>query len=73
MQYIRQMRKQFKNVVPYMQLLPLHEQLAEINKMIEYYSNVKYPYDNARKRFNDIKQLKEVKRSIIIEHIAQLI
>lgn len=53
MQYIRQMRKQFKNVVPYMQLLPLHEQLAEINKMIEYYSNVKYPYDNAKKRFND--------------------
>ena len=66
------MRKQCKNVIPYMYLLPLHEQLADINKIIEYCSNVKYLYENAKKRFNYIKQLKEVKWSIIIEDIAQL-
>lgn len=41
---------QYKNVIPYMHLLPLHEQLADINKIIEYYSNVKYLYDNAKKK-----------------------
>lgn len=56
----------------YMSLLPIHEQLAEIDKMIEHTSNVKYPYCKARKRFDGIKYLKEVKRALIIMHIEKM-
>ena len=67
------MLNHFKNVRQYLHLLLLHEQMAEINKMIDYYSNIKFPYSNQNKRFNEIKQLKEFKRLIIIKHIARLI
>lgn len=70
-QYIIEMLKHFRNAKPYMRLLPLREQLVENNKLIEYYFNVKYPYGNARKRFNSIKQLKEVKRALIIMDIER--
>ena len=43
----------------YMSLLAIHEQLAEIDKMIEHTSNVKYPYCKARKRSDGIKYLKD--------------
>ena len=67
------MLNHFKNVRQYLHLLPLHEQMAEINKMIDYYSNIKFLYSNQNKRFNKIKQLKEFKRLIIINHIARSI
>ena len=46
--------------------------MAEINKMIDYYSNIKFPYSNRNKRFNETKQLKEFKRAIIVNHIARM-
>ena len=46
--------------------------MAEINKMIDYYSSIKFPYSRPNKRFNKIKKLKEFKRLIIINHIARL-
>ena len=46
--------------------------MAEINKMIDYYSNIKFPYSNRNKRFNEIEQLKEFKREIIVNHIARM-
>ena len=59
------MSNHFKNVRQYLHLLLLHEQMAEINKMIDYYSSIKFPY-------NQIKKLKEFKPLIIINHIARL-
>ena len=67
------MLNHFKNVRQYLHLLLLHEEMAEINKVIDYYSNIKFPYSNQNKRFNEIKQLKEFKCLIIINHIARLI
>ena len=49
----------FKNVRQYLHLSLLHEQMTEINKMVDYYSNIKFPYSNPNKRFNEIKQLEE--------------
>ena len=67
------MLNHFQNVRQYLHLLLLHEEMAEINKVIDYYSNIKFPYSNQNKRFNEIKQLKEFKCLIIINHIARLI
>ena len=66
------MSNHFKNVRQYLHLLLLHEQMAEINKMIDYYSSIKFPYSRPNKRFNQIKKLKEFKPLIIINHIARL-
>ena len=33
----------FRNVREYILLLPIHEQIAEIKKMIDYYTNYKRP------------------------------
>ena len=53
------MSNHFKNVRQYLNLLLLHEHVAETNKMIDYYSSIKFPYKSPNKRFNQIKKLKE--------------
>lgn len=67
-----EIRTYYDNLWHYFYLLPLHEQMAEINKSIAYYSNIKFPYSNLDRRLSDIKQLKHLKRSIITERVAQL-
>ena len=62
----------FYNVRQYLHLLPLHEQMAEINKMIDYYSKLNHACYNVKKRFSQIEQLKNLKRSIIVNHVARL-
>ena len=46
--------------------------MAEINKMIDYYSKLNHACCNVKKRFSQIEQLKNLKRSIIVNHVAQL-
>ena len=46
--------------------------MAEINKMIDYYSKLNHAYYNVKKIFSQIEQLKNLKRSIIVNHVARL-
>ena len=62
----------FYNVKQYLHLLPLHEQMTEINKLIDYYSNLNRACYNVKKRFSQIEQLKNSKRSIIVNYVARL-
>ena len=62
----------FYNVKQYLHLLPLHEQMTEINKMIDYYSKLNHACYNVKKIFSQTEQLKNLKRSIIVNHVAQL-
>ena len=64
--------KCFYNIKQYLHLLPVHEQMAEIKKMIDFYSKLNLACYNVKKRFRQIEQLKNLKRSVIVNHVAQL-
>ena len=68
------MLTQFYNVKQYLHLLPLHEQMTEINKMIDYYSKLNHACYNVKKNiqpdraaekfktFNNSKSCSTIKR-----------
>ena len=43
----------FRNVKEYISLLPLQEQIKEINKMIEYHTNYNHPRVQIKKIYNN--------------------
>ena len=61
----------FYNVKQYLHLLPPNEELTEINKMIDYYAKLNHAC-YIKKIFSQIEQLKNLKRSVIADHVAQL-
>ena len=46
-------------------MLPIQEQLIEINKKIEYHNNYNQPRLQVNKKYATINQLKDFKKSII--------
>ena len=62
----------FKNVKTYIHSLPIQEQLAEVNKMIDYFSNYYHVWTNVKQQYAMIEQFKDFKRMIIAEHIEKL-
>ena len=41
----------FKNVREYILLLPIQEQIKEINKVINYHTNYKYPFHEIKSKY----------------------
>ena len=62
----------FENVREYILLLPIHEQIAEIKKMIDYYTNYKRPRTIIKQQYAQIKRYKHFKRSVIAYHLQKL-
>ena len=56
--------KCFYNIKQYLHLLPVHEQMAEIKKMIDFYSKLNLACYNVKKRFRQIEQLKNFKKNV---------
>ena len=46
--------------------------MTEIIKMIDYYSKLNHACYNVKKKFIQIEQLKNLKHSIIVNHVARL-
>ena len=62
----------FKNVKKYILLLPIQEQLDEINEMINYHTNFKHPLIEVKNKYAIISQLKDFKKSLIKYHLQEL-
>ena len=62
----------FKNVKEYVLLLPIHEQIKEIDRMIKCHSDFNHPRVQIKKNYALIDQFKDFKKSIIIYHLQQL-
>ena len=59
------MHDYFLDLQHYIDLLPINEQLDEINKMIKYYSKERQSLPNFRQRFAVLKGLKIIKQDIL--------
>ena len=62
----------FKNVKEYILLLPIHEQIKEIDKMIKFHSDYNHPRLQIKNKYALINQFKDFKKSVIIYHLQQL-
>ena len=62
----------FKNVKEYILLLPIHEQIKEIDKMIKCHSDYNHPRLQIKNKYALINQFKDFKKSVIIYHLQQL-
>ena len=63
----------FKNVKEYILLLPIHEQIKEIDRMIKCHSDFNHPRVQIKKKYALINQFIDLKKSIIIYHLQQLL
>ena len=59
------MRNQFTEYKTLLQILPLEEQLDEINNMLESLVNKKYIANIKDRRYDRIKELKDMRNNII--------
>lgn len=59
-------------MLKHIHLLPIQEQLAEVNKMIDYFSNYYHVWTNVKQQYAMIEQFKDFKCMIIAEHIEKL-
>lgn len=55
----------FMNVKHYIHLLPLDEQITQINNMIRHYSKKNHACYNFRNRFSLLKDLKDLKQQFL--------
>ena len=58
-----------KNAIKYIHLLPLHEQISEINYLIQYYTDTNLKINHS-KRLSIINHLKEYKRTMTDKYIT---
>ena len=58
-----------KNAIKYIHLLPLHEQISEINYLIQYYTDKNLKINHS-KRLSIINHLKEYKRTTTDKYIT---
>lgn len=63
----------FRNVREYIFLLPINEQISEIDKMIEYHSIYKHPRVSIKHKYALVNQFKDFKKALIQYHMQQLI
>ena len=59
------MHGHFMNVKYYIHLLPLTEQITEIDSMINHCSKKNYPFYNFRNRFSLLKGLSKLKQQLL--------
>ena len=59
------MHDYFLNLQHYIDLLPLNEQLVEINNMIKYYSKERFSLHNFRQRFAVLKGINDIRKGIL--------
>ena len=56
----------------YILLLPIKEQISEINRMIKYHTNSKQPYVDVKSKYALINQFKDLKKSAIRCYLEDL-
>ena len=59
------MHDYFLNLQHYIDLLPLNEELVEINNMIKYYSKETLSLPNFRQRFAVLKGLNDIRKDML--------
>ena len=62
----------FKNVREYILLLPIQEQIKEINKVINYHTSYKYPFHEIKSKYAIMNQFKDFKKLLVRYHIQEL-
>ena len=62
----------FRNIKKSILLLPIQEQIKEINKMIEYHTNYNHPRVQIKKKYIIINQFKDFKMPLIAYHPQQI-
>ena len=62
----------FRNVKEYILLLPTTEQIIEVDKMLDYFTNYNHPRTIIKQKYTQIEQYKDFKRSIIAYHLQKL-
>ena len=62
----------FKNVKEYMLLLPIHEQIREIDRMIKCHTEYNHPRVEANKKYALIRQFKDFKESLVQYYLQQI-
>lgn len=62
----------FRNVKEYILLLPIQEQIKEINKMIECHTNYNHPRAQIKKKYTIINQCKDFKMSLTAYNLQQI-
>ena len=53
-------------------LLPIHKQIYEINKILDYHMNYNHLRLQVKKKSSKINQIKDLKKSLIQYHLEQL-
>ena len=62
----------FKNVKEYMLLLPIHEQIREIDRMIKCHTEYNHPRVQVKKKYALIRQFKDFKESLVQYYLQQI-
>ena len=62
----------FKDISKYIIFLPFEEQMYEINKIIKYLVNFKYPRLSINHKFTLISDIKKFKEDLIRFHLQEL-
>lgn len=62
----------FNNVMEYILLLPIDEQIYELDKIMKYHENYHHPHANVRQKYAIINQIKDLKKDLIIYHLQEL-
>ena len=62
----------FNNVMEYILLLPIEEQIHELNTINKYHENKQNPFVNVKQKYAIIKQIKDFKKDLIIYYLQEL-
>lgn len=63
----------FRNVREYILLLPIQEQVEELNKVIKYHTNYHQPRVESNSKYSIINQFKDFKESLIRYHLQKVV
>ena len=69
---LNEVQNNINNVREYILLLPINEQIYEINKILDYHVNYNHPKLQVKKKCSKINQIKDLKKSLIKYHLQQL-
>ena len=62
----------FKNVREYILLLPIYEQIREIDRMIKCHTEYNHPRVQVKKKYALIRQFKDFKESLVHYYLQQI-
>ena len=69
---LNEVQNNISNVREYILLLPTHEQIYEINKILNYHVTYNHPRLQVINKCSKINQIKDLKKSLIEYHLQQL-